>query len=226
MNRRIKAVIFDLDGVITDTAELHFKAWQRLAREINIYFDREINKRLKGVDRLASLEIILEKSKKQYTPEEKHILTEIKNSYYRQELQSITPDNILPGALKALNVTKGRGIKTAIASASKNAFSIIDKLELRQYFNYIVDSGNIKKGKPDPEIFLCAAANLNTDAKSCIGVEDSKAGIKAIKAAGMFALGIGRSDELEEADRVIMTLEEFNIEEYENIVSTVTTQYY
>lgn len=226
MNRRIKAVIFDLDGVITDTAELHFKAWQRLAREINIYFDREINKRLKGVDRLASLEIILENSKKQYTLEEKHVLTERKNSYYRQALQGITPDNILPGALKALNVTKGKGIKTAIASVSKNAFLIIDKLELRQYFDYIVDSSRIKKGKPDPEIFLCAAANLNIDAKACIGVEDSKAGIKAIKAAGMFALGIGHSDELEEADKVIMTLEEFNIEEYENIVSTVTTQYY
>lgn len=226
MSSKYKAVIFDLDGVITDTAELHFKAWQKLACEINIYFDREINKRLKGVDRLASLEIILENSKKQYTLEEKYMLTERKNCYYRQALQCITPDNILPGALKTIKAIKEKGMQTAIASVSKNAFLILEKLELRQYFDYIVDAGSIKKGKPDPEIFLCAAKNLNVDTNSCIGVEDSIAGIKSIKAAGMFALGIGLRDELKEADKVIMTLEEFNIEEYENVGSNVKAQYY
>jgi len=212
---KLQAVIFDLDGVITDTANIHFAAWKKLTDEINVYFDREINELLKGVDRMSSLEMILKNSKKQYTKqytyEEKLSLTDRKNNYYRNLLETITADSILPGALNTLKLLKNLKIKTGLASASKNAFLIIDKLGISKYFDYIADASKIKKGKPDPEIFLTTADNLKVRSEECMGVEDSEAGIKAIKATCMYALGIGDSNILKDADYVIKSLEDFNI---------------
>jgi len=208
---KLQAVIFDLDGVITGTANLHFAAWKKLTDEINVYFDRKINELLKGVDRMSSLEIILRNSEKQYTYEEKLSLTDRKNNYYRNLLETITADDILPGALNTLKLLKNLKIKTGLASASKNAFLIIDKLGIGEYFDYIADASEIKKGKPDPEIFLTTADNLEVHPEECMGVEDSEAGIKAIKAACMYALGIGDSNILKDADYVIRSLEDFNI---------------
>lgn len=208
------AIIFDLDGVITDTAALHYAAWKKLADQLGIYFDEAINESLKGIDRMASLEIILKKSAKQYTNEEKLQMADKKNSYYKQLVEQMTPNDILPGVKNLLKQLKAQNIKVALASASKNAFTVIDKLGLQQDFDYIVDAGKLKHGKPDPEIFLTAANGLHVPCGKCIGVEDASAGIKAIKAAGMYAVGIGSPELLFEADDVISGLDKFNISQY------------
>jgi beta-phosphoglucomutase len=213
--KNYEAVIFDLDGVITDTAAFHYAAWKKLADELDIYFDREINESLKGIDRMASLEIVLKKSAKRYTKEEKVQLADKKNDYYKQMVEQMTPNDILPGVKTLLEKLRTQNIKIALASASKNAFTVIDKLGLQTYFDYLVDAGKIKHSKPDPEIFITAANGLLVPCDKCIGVEDAKAGIKAIKAAGMFAVGIGSPQILCEADDVISGLDKFNIDKYQ-----------
>lgn len=212
MESRLKAVIFDLDGVITDTATYHYRAWKQLADELGIYFDEKINERLKGIDRMTSLEIILERSPVQYTQEEKEVLATKKNDLYKQLIQTMTPADVLPGTLAVLQALKQRGILAGLASVSKNAFTVIDKLQIGQYFAYIADAAKITKGKPDPEIFLTVAANLGVAPQDCVGVEDAAAGIKAIKAAGMYGVGIGDPVMLKEADEVIPSLEQFDLE--------------
>ncbi|HEX2937901.1 MAG TPA: beta-phosphoglucomutase [Ruminiclostridium sp.] len=214
MSRNIKLVVFDLDGVITDTAVYHYKAWKKLADEIGVFFDSKINEQLKGIDRMASLEIILKKSEKSYSADEKNDLAARKNEYYKEFVEKMTPEDILPGVENALSQLKSHNIKTALASASKNAFTVIDKLKLRSYFDYIVDAKEIKKGKPDPEIFMTAAQRLDIPCTNSIGVEDAKAGIAAIKAAGMYAVGIGDRVMLSQADDVISGMDKFNIEKY------------
>lgn len=209
--KRVEAVIFDLDGVITDTARYHYMAWKRLTEKLGIHFDEKINEQLKGVDRRNSLEIILSSSGRRYGLEEKQQLAERKNEYYKELVNAMTPEDILPGVLQVLKGLKEKEIKRGLASASKNAFAVVDKLEIRQYFDYIADAAKIKKGKPDPEIFLTVAENLGAAPQSCIGVEDAEAGIQAIKSAGMYAIGIGDGKVLREADKVIKGLEEFNI---------------
>jgi len=206
------AIIFDLDGVITDTAALYYAAWKRLADELGIYFDKAINESLKGVDRMASLEIILKKSDGQYTNEEKLLLADKKNGYYKQLVEQMTPNDILPEVKTLLEKLRTRNVKIALASASKNTFTVIDKLGLQPYFDYIVNVGKIKCSKPDPEIFITAANALLVPCDKCIGVEDAKAGIKA---AGMFAVGIGSLEILCEADDVISGLNKFNIDKYQ-----------
>lgn len=214
MSEKYGAVVFDLDGVITDTAKYHYKAWKKLADELNIYFDEKINEQLKGVDRMSSLEIVLRKSDKKYTDEEKAKFAFTKNEYYKGFVAGMTPADMLPGALDTLKSLKARSIKTALASASKNAFTVIDKLELRPYFDYIVDARTVTRNKPDPEVFQKAAAGVGVPCEKCIGVEDAKAGIEAIKSAGMYAVGIGDKKILKAADDVILGLYEFDIQKY------------
>lgn len=212
--RKYEAVVFDLDGVITDTASLHYVAWKRLADELGIYFDKSINELLKGVDRMSSLEIILQRAEKEYSGEEKAAMADRKNEYYRQLLLQMSPDNILPGAKELLHKLKSLQIKTALASASKNAFTVIERLSLRDFFDYIVDAEKVRHGKPDPEIFITAAKGIEIPCEKCIGVEDSNAGIRAIKSAGMFAVGVGSPLTLSEADDIIDGLDKFIIENY------------
>lgn len=187
----IKAVIFDLDGVIVTTDDCHYTAWKKMADDEGIYFDRKINERLRGVSRMQSLEIVLEKSDKAYTEQEKLALAAKKNAYYVDLIQKLTPHDVLGGVMKNLKTLKEHGIKIAIGSSSKNTPIILNRIGLADYFDAVSDGNNIKNSKPDPEVFLKAAEMLIIAPENCMIVEDADAGIEAGKRAGMktFALG-------------------------------------
>ena len=185
-----KAVIFDLDGVIVSTDNCHYLAWKRLADEEGIYFDRKINDRLRGVSRMASLEIVLERSKKACTAEEKIELAERKNGYYKELIKELTPNDILPGAMENLEQLKKKGIKIAIGSSSRNTTMILKQIGLETYFDAVSDGNNITKSKPDPEVFQKAAEMLKIHPENCLVVEDADAGIEAGKRAGMKTLSV------------------------------------
>lgn len=193
----IQALIFDLDGVITDTAEYHYLAWQRLADELAIPFGRKENERLRGIGRMESLDIILERQTQPITEANKQELAARKNGYYKELIATITPKDMLPNMLDLLLQARERSIPVGLASASANAPVILEKLEVGSLFNYVVDPTLLARGKPDPEIFLEAARGLGVLPSACVGVEDAHAGIEAIKSAGMFAVGVG--DHLEDA---------------------------
>ena len=186
----IKAVIFDLDGVIVSTDDCHFRAWKRMADEEGIYFDREINNRLRGVSRMASLDIVLERSKREYSESEKQELAERKNEYYKELICELTTDDILPGVMDKLENLKENGIKIAIGSSSKNTPIILKQIGLDGYFDAVSDGNNITHSKPDPEVFLKAAEMLNIPPEDCMIVEDADAGIEAGKRAGMKTLAV------------------------------------
>lgn len=187
----IKAVIFDLDGVIVTTDDCHYTAWKKMADDEGIYFDRKINERLRGVSRMQSLEIVLEKSDKAYTEQEKLALAAKKNAYYVDLIQKLTPHDVLGGVTENLKTLKEHGIKIAIGSSSKNTPIILNRIGLADYFDAVSDGNNIKKSKPDPEVFLKAAEMLNIAPENCMIVEDADAGIEAGRRAEMktFALG-------------------------------------
>lgn len=187
----LKAVIFDLDGVIVSTDEHHFLAWKRLADEEGIYFDRSINERLRGVSRMESLAIVLERSAKSYTPEEKTQLAIRKNSYYQESIGSLTPGDILPGVMVFLEGLKKEGIKIAVGSSSKNSPLILERIGLGKYFDATADGNDITKSKPDPEVFLVAASRLGIHPENCLVIEDAEAGVEAALAGGMHVLGVG-----------------------------------
>lgn len=206
----IQAFIFDLDGVLTDTAEYHFLAWKQLATQLGIEFSRADNELLKGVDRMGSLELILQLGQKQLSQEEKLKLAEQKNTEYLKLVESMSPADLFPGVLPLFSSLKAAGVKTALASASKNAALVLQKLSIPALFDYVADSNLIKNGKPAPEIFLTCAQALGVAPERCIGVEDAPAGVTAIKAAGMYALGIGEEQALTQADLVIPAVSALN----------------
>ena len=210
-----KGFVFDLDGVITDTAKYHYIAWKELAAEIGIEIDLKFNEQLKGISRMDSLERILTLGNKNdaYTEVEKEALATKKNTHYVQLLQSLTPDDLLPGVKTFLDEAKAKNIPCAIASASKNAPFILDKLGVMQDFDTIVDPATLKKGKPDPEIFIQAALALGIAPAEAVGFEDAQAGIDGIKAAGMYAVGVYSGEELHGADVIVEKLTDLNIDE-------------
>ena len=210
-----KGFVFDLDGVITDTAKYHYIAWKELAAEIGIEIDLKFNEQLKGISRMDSLERILTLGNKNdaYTEVEKEALATKKNTHYVQLLQSLTPDDLLPGVKTFLDEAKEKNIPCAIASASKNAPFILDKLGVMQDFDTIVDPATLKKGKPDPEIFIQAALALGIEPAEAVGFEDAQAGIDGIKAAGMYAVGVYSGEELHGADVIVEKLTDLNIDE-------------
>jgi len=210
-----KGFVFDLDGVITDTAKYHYIAWKELAAEIGIEIDLKFNEQLKGISRMDSLERILTLGNKNdaYTEVEKEALATKKNTHYVQLLQSLTPDDLLPGVKTFLDEAKAKNIPCAIASASKNAPFILDKLGVMQDFDTIVDPATLKKGKPDPEIFIQAALALGIEPAEAVGFEDAQAGIDGIKAAGMYAVGVFSGEELHGADVIVEKLTDLNIDE-------------
>ena len=214
MTSRFKAVIFDLDGVITDTAHYHYLAWKRLADSVGAPFDEAFNEQLKGVDRMGSLELILARAPRTYTLDEKRALADAKNGHYQELIATMTPADLLPGALRALEEVRAAGLKIGLASVSRNAFTVLDRLGIRDRFDDVVDAAPIVNGKPDPEIFLTAAAHLGVDPRDCLGVEDAVAGVASIKDAGMFAVGVGSPEVLQRADRVIPSLDAFRLQEY------------
>lgn len=207
----LKAVIFDLDGVLADTAVLHRAAWEQLATEIDAPFDEAIAERMKGVDRMGSLEILLERAPHRYSDEEKSELAARKNARYVELIGRLTPDNLLPGARAAVESVRAAGLKTALASASRNAPQLLDRLGIAALFDCIVDANRIARSKPDPEIFLAAAAGLGLAPADCLGVEDAAAGIASIHAAGMAAVGVGRAEALAEADVLLSNIAAFDI---------------
>ncbi|RXA63688.1 beta-phosphoglucomutase [Enterococcus casseliflavus] len=210
-----KGFVFDLDGVITDTAKYHYIAWKELAAEIGIEIDLKFNEQLKGISRMDSLERILTLGNKNdaYTEVDKEALATKKNTHYVQLLQSLTPDDLLPGVKTFLDEAKAKNIPCAIASASKNAPFILDKLGVMQDFDTIVDPATLKKGKPDPEIFIQAALALGIEPAEAVGFEDAQAGIDGIKAAGMYAVGVYSGEELHGADVIVEKLTDLNIDE-------------
>jgi beta-phosphoglucomutase len=204
-----RAFIFDLDGVITDTAHLHFRAWRGLARSVGVDFDETFNEQLKGVSRIDSLELILARSSRHFSPEEKLQLAEKKNAHYVHLIDTITPADLLPGAVAALKAARDAGWRVGLASASKNASAVLGRLGIAALFDHVVDANLIARSKPDPEVFLSAAQALRVACGHCVGIEDAVAGVQAIKAAGMFALGVGDVRVLSAADEVIPDLRSF-----------------
>jgi len=187
----MNAVIFDLDGVIVSTDNLHFLAWKRLADEQGIPFTRHDNERLRGVSRMESLAIILERASKVYSGAEKIEMAERKNRYYRALLTSLTPSAILPGVLPLMDALRGAGFKMAIGSSSKNAGAILKAIGLDEAFDAVADGTHITRSKPDPEVFLIAAQALGSSPRKCLVVEDADAGVEAALAAGMPVLAVG-----------------------------------
>lgn len=197
----MKAFIFDLDGVIVFTDKFHYQAWKKMADEMNIYFDEEINNRLRGVSRMDSLEIILERyTGEPISREQKEELAEKKNAAYRALLETMTPADVAQEVKDTLQELKNRGYKIAIGSSSKNAKFILEKVGLIQEFDAISDGTNISRSKPDPEVFLKGAEYLGVSPKDCVVVEDAEAGIDAAKAGNMAAAGIGDAREYYKTD--------------------------
>ncbi len=188
----IKGIIFDLDGVLVSTDEMHYLAWKRLADELGITgFGREDNRRQRGVSRMASLEVVLEKSDKIYTEKEKEELAERKNKYYLELLKDMDNSAVLGGVGAVLTALKRKNLLLAVGSASKNAPVILQKTGLLPYLNQVSCGLDTTKSKPDPEVFLIAAEKMGLLPEECLVVEDSAAGIEAAAAGGMFSLGVG-----------------------------------
>ena len=198
--KEIKGIIFDLDGVICSTDELHYLAWKALADDIGVYFDREINGRLRGVSRMASLDIILEKSTKKYTQSQKAELAARKNDTYRKVLAGMTYSDVSDEVRSTLTELSARGYKLAIGSSSKNAPLILERTDSRKYFDAVSDGNNITRSKPDPEVFLKAAEFIGLPPQNCLVVEDAEAGIDAGVAGGFKTAAIGAAVGYRRAD--------------------------
>ncbi|MDF4220643.1 beta-phosphoglucomutase [Maribacter sp. M208] len=192
--------IFDLDGVIVDTAKYHYLAWRKLANELGFEFTKEQNELFKGVSRKRCLEILLDIGSVKATQEQFDTWMIEKNEDYLAYIQKMDASEILPDVPRVLQYLKNKNIPIALGSASKNAKPILEKVGLLSYFDSIVDGNSVTKAKPDPEVFLIAANNLNVKAESCVVFEDAVAGIQAANAAGMIGIGIGDVDILHEAD--------------------------
>ena len=208
----IKACIFDLDGVIVDTAVYHYKAWKRLANELGFDISEEQNEKLKGVSRMRSLELILQWGGITKTEAEQEELATKKNGWYVEMISHMTPAEILPGAKEFLETCRAAGLKTALGSASKNSMTILDKINLAYLFDAVIDGNHVSKPKPDPEVFLKGAEALNVMPADCVVFEDAIAGIEAAINGGMKAVGIGSPKVLTEADLVVSGLNEMSLE--------------
>lgn len=213
----LKACIFDLDGVIVDTAKYHFIAWKELAAELGFEFTEEHNERLKGVSRMTSLEILLEVGEVSLPEDQKLKLAEQKNQCYVSYIEKMTPGEILPGVVEFLTELKKAGIKTAIGSASKNAPLILSRLNLNKHFDAIVDGNKVSKAKPDPEVFLKGAEAVNAEPATCVVFEDAAAGVEAALNGGMKCVGIGQPENLGKAHMVIPGFQHFSIEDLKKL---------
>lgn len=197
----IKAVIFDLDGVLVTTDELHFSAWKRLAEELGITgFTKADNARQRGVSRMASLEVVLEKTDRKFNDEEKLALAEKKNDMYVKSLSTLSPNDVLSGVNEFITYLRNNEIKTAVGSASKNTPVILEKTDLADKFDAVSCGLDTQKSKPDPEVFLIAADKLGIAPSECVVIEDSDAGIEAAKAGGMYAVAVGEAEHNKMAD--------------------------
>jgi beta-phosphoglucomutase len=203
MIREMRAAIFDLDGVIVDTARYHYLAWKRLANRHGFDFTEADNERLKGVSRARSLEILLEIGRLNVDELARQQMAIQKNDWYMESIQQMDAGEILPGALDYLRALRARGVKIALGSASRNAPLILARLGITTLFDSVIDGNQVSRGKPDPEVFLRAAAALDVPPAGCVVFEDAEAGIQAALRAGMGAVGIGKPVNLKDADLVI-----------------------
>ncbi|CAH1194797.1 Beta-phosphoglucomutase [Paenibacillus auburnensis] len=208
MLEQMKGAIFDLDGVIVDTAKYHFLAWRSLAEELGFEFTEEHNERLKGVSRMTSLDILLEIGSLEFTEAEKLEMADRKNRLYVEYISQLDQSELLPGVKEYLNRLRERGVGIALGSASKNAQFILDKLNIAGMFDAVIDGNKVSRAKPDPEVFQTACHELGLQPRECVVFEDAEAGVAAGKAAGMQVVGIGRPEVLREADLVITGLHE------------------
>ena len=201
--------LFDLDGVIVDTAKYHYIAWRELANDLGFDLSLEQNESLKGISRMESLDIILGFGNATLTDEEKVARAAVKNARYLELCQQMTPDDTLPGVRKFMDEVKAADIKIGLGSASKNARVILERIDMLDYFETIVDGTRITKSKPDPEVFLIGAKDLHVAPEDCVVFEDAVAGVEAAKAGGMYAVGIGEASVLTKADIVVKGFENF-----------------
>jgi beta-phosphoglucomutase len=216
--KKIQACIFDLDGVIVDTAVYHYKAWKRLANDIGFDFTEHQNEQLKGVSRMASLNLILGWGNvTDKTEAEKLELATRKNEWYTEMISKMTPAEILPGAREFVQSCRDAGIKTAIGSASKNTPTILAKLELLSLFDAVIDGNSVTNPKPNPEVFLKGAEALHVAPSACVVFEDAIAGVEAAINGGMKAVGIGSSELLKEANIVVSGLDKMTLEMLEEL---------
>lgn len=208
-----KAAIFDLDGVLVDTAQYHYLAWSKLAEELQIPFTLEENQALKGVSRMASLEILLQCGNRQDIPDyEKKRLANHKNMLYLKYIEAMDSEEaLLPGSIKALQTFRSRGIRTALGSASKNAALIVERCGLTPLLDVLIDGNLVMHAKPDPEVFEKAAAALNIPPVECLVFEDAPAGIEAAERAGMYRIAVGNKEDFPTVKTVIKDLSEFNM---------------
>lgn len=206
----IKACIFDLDGVLVDTAHYHFLAWKRLAKEFDYELTEEINEQLKGVSRMKSLEIVLRHANVSLEEQKKSAMAERKNSWFTGYVNKMKPEELYPGVKELFAKLRKDQIKIALASSSKNAQTIIEILGIENEFEAIVDGNMIVHTKPDPEIFLLAASKLNVHPADCVVFEDAEAGVEAALAAGMKCVGVGNPAQLSKANQVIKSIGNFN----------------
>jgi beta-phosphoglucomutase len=209
----IKAFLFDLDGVIVDTAIYHYQAWKRLANELGFDISEEFNERLKGVSRTDSLDIILAHGGLTLPDEEKVKLATQKNEWYLTLVSRMTSDDILPGVANFFSQVRKAGLQTALGSVSKNAPLILERIGMSEAFEAIIDGTKISRGKPDPEVFTKGAAELGVRPAECVVFEDALAGVEAGKRGGMFVVGLGSPDILTQADLVVPSLEGLTVEQ-------------
>lgn len=205
----ISACLFDLDGVIVDTARFHYLAWRRLAAHLGFDFTEEDNEKLKGVSRMCSLDILLSTGgmAERFTDSEKRKLAELKNGWYLEYVASMRPANVLPGATALLQDLRRHGVATALASSSRNAATILTHTGIGDLFDTVVDGNDITRAKPDPQVFLLAASRVGVAPCGCVVFEDAEAGVEAASAAGMRCVGIGSAGRLSHADMVLPGLD-------------------
>lgn len=208
MLEHMKGAIFDLDGVIVDTAKYHYLAWRSLAGELGFPFTEQDNERLKGVSRMRSLDILLEIGGLEYSEAEKLAMAEKKNRLYVEYISGLDESELLPGVRAYLNALRARGVAIALGSASKNAEFILEKLNIAGLFDVVIDGNKVARAKPDPEVFQSACRELGLEPQDCVVFEDAEAGVAAGKAAGMRVVGIGKPEVLKAADLVISGLHE------------------
>jgi len=213
----IKACIFDLDGVIVDTARYHYLAWKRLAKELGVDLTLEDNERLKGVSRARSLDIILELGGISLGDLEKERLANKKNTWFVDYIERMAPEEIFPGVKSLMRGMREQGIKLALASSSKNAKTVVQLLHIRDEFDAIVDGTMITHTKPHPEIFLLAAQRLGVEPENCVVFEDAEAGIEAAIAAGMKCVGVGSPVLLKDANRIVTATSDFKVAELDQL---------
>jgi beta-phosphoglucomutase len=207
----LKACLFDLDGVIVDTAKYHYVAWREIAEELGFVFTEEDNEKLKGVSRIRSLEILLEIGGISLDDESKTLLAQKKNSLYLQYVLKMRPDEVLPGAREFLTDCRNNNLGIGLGSASKNATTILNLLQITHLFDAIIDGNKVTKAKPDPEVFLTGARELGVLPQNCVVFEDAEAGIEAAMAANMFSVGIGNPVILKKADFVVSGLKNLSV---------------